>query len=191
MGVKRADDGVWLTPLNQTAIRFDHVVFACHSDQAMRILGTDITGPEYEILSAFPYEPNTAILHTQATLLPKRKRAWACWNYLIPNQPTAKATVTYNMNMLQSLQSKPSFCVTLNDNGKIRHENMIRQFRYSHPIFEMNRNRMQKRHHELIDQNRTSFCGAYWGNGFHEDGVNSAIAVANQLADAKSEALVS
>ncbi len=189
--IARENGTVWLTVKNRQAEEFDHVVFACHSDQALRILGNAASPLEQEILSAFPYESNTATLHTQATLLPRNRRAWACWNYFKPAEPTAKATVTYNMNMLQSLQSDAVFCVTLNDNGRIHPENVIKSFRYSHPIFGMNRKRMQQRHGELIDCNQTSFCGAYWGNGFHEDGVKSGMAVANVLARSRQEAGVS
>lgn len=163
--------------------RFDHVVFACHSDQALRILGESATPLEREILSAFPYQPNTAILHTQHSVLPKTRRAWACWNYYNPVGESNCATVTYNMNILQSLDSKEVFCVTLNDNGRIKDESVIASFDYHHPTFGVNRKSMQQRHGELIDQNNTSFCGAYWGNGFHEDGVKSALAVTTKLSE--------
>jgi predicted NAD/FAD-binding protein len=124
-------------------------------------------------------------------MLPRNRRAWACWNYFRPSEPSAKATVTYNMNMLQSLESERTFCVTLNDNGRIHPENVIQTFRYSHPIFGINRKRMQLRHHELIGHKQTSFCGAYWGNGFHEDGVKSGLAVAETLSGSRIGASIS
>ena len=169
--------------------KFDHVVFGCHSDQALKILGDDATAIEHEILSAFPYQPNTAILHTQSDVLPKTRRAWASWNYFSPdaqsnaqsNSQSNSATVTYNMNILQSIESETVFCVTLNDECRIRDENILGTWQYHHPTFNLQRKTMQARHAELLGANATSFCGAYWGNGFHEDGVKSGIAVAEQL----------
>ena len=164
--------------------KFDHVVFGCHSDQALKILGDDATATEREILSAFPYQPNTAILHTQSDVLPKTRRAWASWNYFSPSESDGQsnsATVTYNMNILQSIQSETVFCVTLNDESRIRDENILGSWQYHHPTFNLQRKTMQARHAELLGANATSFCGAYWGNGFHEDGVKSGIAVAEQL----------
>ena len=160
---------------------FDHVVLGCHSDQALRLLGDDATDAEKEILSAFPYSKNIAKLHTQSDVLPIRKQAWASWNYFNPIATSGSATVTYNMNILQSLKCKTVFCVTLNDEDRIRDENVLRTFTYHHPTFDLRRSEMQQRHDELIDQNSTSFCGAYWGNGFHEDGVVSGLAVADKL----------
>ena len=164
--------------------KFDHVVFGCHSDQALKMLGDDATATEREILSAFPYQPNTAILHTQSDVLPKTRRAWASWNYFSPSESdgqSSSATVTYNMNILQSIQSETVFCVTLNDESRIRDENILGSWQYHHPTFNLQRKTMQARHAELLGANATSFCGAYWGNGFHEDGVKSGIAVAEQL----------
>jgi len=160
---------------------FDHVVFGCHSDQALAILGDDASENEREILSAFPYQKNIAKLHTQADVLPVRRKAWASWNYFNPTQQSGAATVTYNMNILQSLKCKSVFCVTLNDDHRIKDENVLRSFTYHHPTFNLRRREMQQRHLELINQNGTSFCGAYWGNGFHEDGVVSGQVVANSL----------
>ncbi len=181
--VERGEDGSVFVRVagDKVAQRFEHVIFACHSDQALRILGSAATATESEILSAFPYHPNEAILHTQESVLPKNKRAWACWNYLNPKRETERATVTYNMNMLQSLKAAKTFCVTLNDAGRIKPENIIRSFNYDHPTFDSRRKAMQLRHDELLATNSTSFCGAYWGNGFHEDGVKSAIAVTDAI----------
>lgn len=179
--IHRTEDEVVVITKDGQSHSFDHIVFACHSDQALRILGNQATAVESEILSSFPYHPNTALLHTQESVLPKNRRAWACWNYFKPERASSVANVTYNMNILQSLNSKQTFCVTLNDDGRIRDENILGSYTYMHPTFEIRRKQMQARHHELINRNSTSFCGAYWGNGFHEDGVTSAIAVANQL----------
>ena len=165
---------------------FDHVVFACHSDQALRILGSSATETERELLGHFPYQRNLAVLHTDSSILPRNKRAWASWNYLIPKQSFSTASVTYNMTMLQSLKTPHTYCVSLNPLHDIGNDKIIASFDYEHPLFTSNRVAAQRRHHELIDQNRTSFCGAYWGNGFHEDGVNSALAVCNGLKCEKS-----
>jgi len=185
--VVRTEKSVKVKPVQNDPQEFDHVIFACHSDQALTILGSDATTNEQEILSAFPYQKNVATLHTQKSLLPKNRRAWACWNYYNPVDETEAATVTYNMNMLQSLDSQHTFCVTLNDTGRIQPENVLQTFNYAHPTFGIDRSAMQARHGELIGENRTSFCGAYWGNGFHEDGVKSAIAVADGVSKLKLE----
>ena len=163
---------------------FQHVVFACHSDQSLRILGDQATPLEREVLAAFPYEENVAILHTDTSVLPRRKNAWACWNYhLAANRDVEgpKATVTYNMNMLQGLAANETYCVTLNRESAIDPARVIGRYVYHHPVFSTRRQSAQARHGALIDQNRTSYCGAYWGNGFHEDGVASALAVCRKL----------
>lgn len=165
---------------------FDHVVFACHSDEALRMLGADATPAEREILSAFPYEENVAVLHTDPSVLPRCRRAWASWNFRShDDEHRDKATVTYNMNILQGLHSQQLFCVTLNDETSIAPERVLRRMIYHHPVFTSARRATQRRHPELINQNRTSFCGAYWGNGFHEDGVNSALAVCRGIGGQK------
>ncbi len=156
--------------------RFDEVIFACHSDQALRIL-EDASPTERDVLSEFPYQQNTAVLHTDPSVLPRMKKCWASWNYHLPKDETAAATVTYNMNILQSLESRHVFNVTLNETDAIDPARIIQTMTYHHPIYTTKRAAAQARHGELVRQNRTSFCGAYWGNGFHEDGVNSALAV--------------
>jgi predicted NAD/FAD-binding protein len=156
---------------------FDHVIFACHSDQALRILGADATNAEREILGAFPYTRNVAVLHTDERVLPRFRRAWAAWNSRCTGDPTAPATVTYNMNILQGIRSRHTFCVTLGDDSSIAAHRVLGRFEYHHPVFTTWRAAAQARHAELLNQRRTSFCGAYWRNGFHEDGVVSAEAV--------------
>ncbi len=170
--------------------RFDHVVLACHADQALAILGDQATPLEREVLSAFPYARNEAVLHTDTTILPRRRAAWASWNYLIDDQddPAAPATLTYNMNLLQSLDAADTWCVTLNNTRRLDPDKIARRFIYSHPVFDLRRKAMQSRHQELIDNHHTSFCGAWWGNGFHEDGVVSGLAVARRLQSAASVA---
>jgi len=176
MNVTRANECVKVTTESQTE-EFDEVVFACHSDQALSILGGNATTTEEVVLGAIPYESNTAVLHTDESVLPQCKKAWASWNYHVPVGPASKSTLTYNMNILQHIKSKHTFCVTLNEEPSLNPDKVLRTFRYSHPIFTIEREDAQRRHEELIRQNRTSFCGAYWGNGFHEDGVNSGLKV--------------
>ena len=187
--VRRSVDDVVVVPRNHSPEVFDHVVFACHSDQALRMLA-DSTSIERDVLSEFPYGRNLAVLHTDQTVLPKRRRAWASWNYHLAgpssNPASQVATVTYQMNLLQHLQSKHVFNVTLsnatpNSDERIDPAKVLQRFEYHHPIFTVQRAVAQARHRELINVNRTSFCGAYWGNGFHEDGVVSALRVCEAL----------
>ena len=155
--------------------RFDEVIFACHSDQALRLLDQPST-VETEILSHFPYQENETVLHTDTSVLPSNHRAWGSWNYHLARHSEKAASVTYNMNLLQSLRAKSTFCVSLNEEG-IRDDRILKRIRYHHPVFRTGRERMQARHAELIRGQRSSYCGAYWGFGFHEDGVRSALAV--------------
>ena len=155
---------------------YDEVVFACHSDQALRLL-SDPTEAEREILGTFPYEANEAVLHTDVSVMPRRRRAWASWNYHVRADAIDRAVLTYDMNRLQGIESKVRFLVSLNETGAVDESQVLRRFTYHHPIHTTERAHAQARHAELIRANRTSFCGAYWGNGFHEDGVRSATAV--------------
>lgn len=181
VGIERSAEQVVLATADGQRHSYDHVIFACHSDQALKILGPTATAAERQILGAFPYEENIAVLHRDERLLPKCRRAWACWNYFLPEQPSAKATVTYNMNLLQSLRAKHTYCVSLNSDSRIDPAKVIRRIKYEHPVFTTARREAQRRHAELLGPNRTSFAGAYWGNGFHEDGVVSALAVCSAL----------
>lgn len=161
--------------------RFDHVIFACHSDQALRLLGENATRTEREVLSEFPYERNVAVLHTDSALMPRTRRAWASWNYHLSGMEERPASVTYCMNILQRIHSRNTFCVTLNAESQIEPSRILRRFVYHHPVFTTGRAVAQARHHELLNANRSSFCGAYWRNGFHEDGVVSALAAVNAI----------
>jgi uncharacterized protein len=162
------------------AEQFDHVVLALHSDQALALLA-DATDAEHEILSAIPYQHNEAVLHTDERMLPRRRRAWASWNYHLLAEPSGLSTVTYHMNRLQSLSAERELCVTLNRTAEIDPDTVIRTISYAHPVFTHQGLKAQQRH-ELIDgRNRTSYCGAYWGAGFHEDGVVSALRVADRF----------
>ncbi|MEQ9410263.1 MAG: FAD-dependent oxidoreductase [Fuerstiella sp.] len=171
--IQRREDSVCVNT-DEGPQLFDEVVMACHSDQALNILGDHATRSERTVLSAIPYEPNTAVFHTDERVLPRRRSVWSSWNYHLPTNESEHATLTYNMNLLQHIESDETFCVTLNDVSGIAPEKVIAKYRYSHPIFTVARSAAQQRHHELIRSGRVSFCGAYWGNGFHEDGVASA-----------------
>lgn len=172
--VIRSKEYVELEFCGQTK-RFDHVVIATHSDQALAML-SDPSPSEREILGAIPYQENLTILHTDISVLPFHRKIWSSWNYLIPKTDTHSAVLTYDMNILQSIQSTDEFCVTLNRPDDIDADKTIGRFVYHHPVFDRNAPAAQKRHEEISGVNRTHYCGAYWGYGFHEDGVNSALA---------------
>ena len=160
---------------------FDHVIVACHSDQALRITDNCLSDRQKKILSAFAYQPNTAVLHHDSSWMPKRKQIWSAWNYHIPRQDSAFATLTYDMNILQQLDCPDRHFVTLNPQHPIAPECVLREFQYEHPLFTRERHEAQSQHHQLICQNGLSFCGAYWGHGFHEDGLQSGMAVVNAI----------
>lgn len=160
---------------------FDEVIFACHSDQALAILKADATPDEREILGAIPYQANEVVLHTDSSILPKQRRAWASWNYHIKTNPSSRVQVTYCMNKLQSITSDTTFCVSLNVTDSINPRKIIKTFEYSHPVFNLSGIKAQKQFHRISNKNRTHYCGAYWFNGFHEDGVNSALRVTQQF----------
>jgi predicted NAD/FAD-binding protein len=178
--IERDADGVSVTPRGGQAERFDEVVLATHSDQALRML-RDASDREHEILGAIPYQLNEAVLHTDRALLPRRRRAWASWNYHLLAEPTGLTTVTYHMNRLQALSADREFCVTLNRSDAIDPGKVLRTIQYAHPVFTPEGARAQARHHEISGRNRTHFAGAYWHWGFHEDGVVSAVKVAERF----------
>jgi predicted NAD/FAD-binding protein len=154
--------------------RFDRVFLACHSDQALRLLA-DATPLEREVLGAIPYQPNEVLLHTDTSILPTRKLAWAAWNYHIDRHDRDRVGVTYNMNILQSLGSRTPLLVTLNKSQDIDPAKVIKRLSYEHPIFTPASVAAQARQGEVNGVNRAYFCGAYWRNGFHEDGVVSGL----------------
>lgn len=160
----------------------DSVIFACHSDQALAILGEGATLAEREILSDIPYQPNEAILHTDDSLMPRKKNAWAAWNAHVDKEADGQATVTYNLNILQGHTSPAPFMVSLGRGESIDPSKIIRRIQYAHPAYQLNSPGAQARWSEISNQNsRTHFCGAYWGYGFHEDGVKSAVRVCSSL----------
>ncbi len=159
---------------------FDEVVLACHSNQALALLA-DATSDEQRVLEDMPYSKNSVILHTDITLLPKRKQAWASWNYQLEPHSNKPACVTYNMNILQGLHSEHTFCVSLNQADNINKAKILRTFEYDHPTFSLTSLAAQQQREKICGQNHTHFAGAYWYNGFHEDGVRSGVDVANRF----------
>lgn len=178
--VTRTPDHVLVQSRGADPEPFDEIVLATHSDQALSIL-TDATDAEREILGAIPYQHNEAVLHSDASMLPRRRRAWASWNYHLLEHPADRTTVTYHMNRLQSLRSDTQLCVTLNRTGEIDPDKVIRTIPYAHPVFTREGVKAQTRAAEISGRNRTSYCGAYWGWGFHEDGVQSALRVGSRF----------
>ena len=176
VSVQRFPETVEITTRGGDTASFDQVVIATHSDQALRML-TDPSNLEREVLSAIPYQENLAILHTDTSLLPPKKTAWASWNYHIPKEKKGRVALTYNMNILQNLDAPETFCVTLNLPERIHPDRVIQRIIYHHPVYDPNSLSARRKQNELNGKNRTYFCGAYWGYGFHEDGVNSALSV--------------
>ena len=179
-GITRVDNKVQLDFDDGHSEIFDDVVIACHSDQALAML-SDASENEQTILSEMPYSENSVVLHTDKTLLPKREKAWASWNYQLSQDRNQPASVTYNMNILQGISSEHTFCVTLNQKSAIDPNEILQEFTYHHPIFSTDSIQAQKQRKVICGVNHTHFAGAYWHNGFHEDGVRSAVEVAQRF----------
>lgn len=163
--------------------RYDHVIIATHSDQALALLG-DATHNEKNVLGDIAYRNNDVVLHTDERLLPKNKKTWSSWNYSIPGAAThddVPPVLTYNMNILQGLDAPCTFCVTLNNTDHIDPQKIIGRYQYAHPVFSLPAIAAQQRWADINGQKNTWFCGAYWANGFHEDGVKSAVRVAEKF----------
>ena len=158
---------------------FDQIVIATHSDQALKIL-EDPCEEEKKILGAIPYQANEVILHTDTQLLPDNPKVWSSWNYRLKSNKN-RATVTYNMNILQGISAPETFCITLNDSSSINTSKILGKFEYQHPVFSFNACSAQKHWTSINGVSNTWYCGAYWGNGFHEDGVNSALKIVKEL----------
>ncbi|HEX5842251.1 MAG TPA: FAD-dependent oxidoreductase [Pseudomonas sp.] len=180
--VERDTDGVTLHSAAGSE-RFDKVIFACHSDQALALLA-EPTRIEKEILGALPYADNDVVLHTDTRLLPQRPLAWASWNYRLGGPVDQPAAVTYDMNILQGIQSDTTFCVSLNQTAAIDPSKILARYTYAHPQYSLAGMAAQARWEELLGANHSYFCGAYWANGFHEDGVVSALRVAREFGEA-------
>lgn len=160
--------------------KFDWVFFACHSDEALKLIKSP-NSHEKNILKAIPYTDNEVILHYDDHFMPKRKLAWAAWNYHIDDNANSPASLTYNMNILQNLKTEVPLLVTLNPLQKINKKKIIKTLSYAHPQYSLRSIEAQSKYHLISGVNRTSFAGAYWGNGFHEDGVKSALDAIQQF----------
>ena len=171
--ISRSDTGVIIkTSVDQES--FDYVFLACHSDQALSLLANP-RELEREILGAITYQKNDAVLHTDTSLLPKNRRAWAAWNYHRLEREQDQVAMTYNMNILQNFSCETQFCVTLNNTSAVDPSKIIAKMRYEHPVYTPESVAAQGRQREINGQDRIYFCGAYWRYGFHEDGVASAM----------------
>jgi predicted NAD/FAD-binding protein len=180
--VRRVGDGVEVVTESGERLAFDAVVFGCHGDQALGLMA-DASRAERELLGAFRYQPNQVYLHTDRTLMPRRRRVWSSWNYLRPagGSPEGPVTVTYWMNRLQDLPTDRDIFVSLNPIEPPRPETVIAELAYDHPVFDSAALAAQGRIAEIQGRERLWFAGAYLGYGFHEDGLRSAVAVAEGL----------
>jgi predicted NAD/FAD-binding protein len=179
-GLRREEGGVVVRPAGGAPERFDHAIVACHADQALRLL-EDPSPLERDVLAAFPYRRNDVLLHDDEQVMPRRRAAWSAWNYHLDDEGQRGASITYWMNGLQRLAGDRQYLVTLNRPGAVRPERVLRRLEYHHPVFSAAGVAAQARHPELVGHRHTSFCGAYWRNGFHEDGVVSALAACAPL----------
>jgi predicted NAD/FAD-binding protein len=178
--VRRYSDRVEVTTAGGPSERFDQVIVATHSDQALRLLA-DPTPAEREILAAIPYQQNAVVLHTDDSVLPRSPRARGGWNVLVPRRERGRVSVTYDMNRLQGLDARPGFRVSLNLEEAIDPARVLRRLDYQHPVFTTAGDAAQRRRGEILGAQRTWFVGAYWGQGFHEDGLQSALAVCRRF----------
>jgi predicted NAD/FAD-binding protein len=186
-GVRRFPTHVEVKARGAEWERFDQVFIACHSDEALAMLA-DASELEREVLGAIRYQPNEAVLHTDDQLMPRRRRAWAAWNYHIADDASGRVAVTYNMNILQGIAAPVQFCVTLNHAAAVDPSSVIKRIRYAHPMFTREAIAAQKRHADINGGRRTFFCGAYWRFGFHEDGVVSALLALKHFRDRERNA---
>jgi len=180
--ITRREQQAWVrTAAGEEA--YDAVVLACHADTALQLIHQP-TQAERDILGCFPYQENLAVLHTDESFMPQARRAWSAWNHHVPHDPERAVAVTYDMNALQGFENAPCrFLVTLNPHREIRGETLKSQS-YHHPLFTPQSPAAQRRHTEINGADRLYFAGAYWGYGFHEDGVRSALAAVKPLTNA-------
>ena len=180
--VRRNEHGVTVSAAGRADQDFDYVILACHSDQALRLLD-DPSDLEQEVIGNIPYQRNEAVLHTDRSVLPNRKCCWAAWNYFVADDSANDMAVTYNMNILQGIESSQQYLVTLNQRERIDPARIIATIAYDHPVFSERGLQAQARQSELNLDGRTLYCGSYWRNGFHEDGVVSAMAAVHDLQE--------
>jgi predicted NAD/FAD-binding protein len=186
--IHRYDDRVEIKTASGNKEIFDQVIIATHSDQALGLL-VDASEIEQRVLKAIPYQDNEVVLHTDTSLLPSNRKTWSSWNYRIMQEEHKQAppVLTYNMNILQSIDAQSTFCVTLNKTEAIDPEKIIGVYHYAHPVFSADAVAAQEQWKTVNGVNRTWCCGAYWGNGFHEDGLNSALRIAEKFGFSSSD----
>ena len=184
--VQRSAAGVTLCLQDGRSLQFDQVVIATHSDQALKLLA-EPTAAEREVLTSIPYQANDVVLHTDTRMLPKNRKTWSSWNYML-GKSEERSVVTYNMNILQGISAPETFCVTLNNTSEINPHRILGRFSYDHPVFSREGLAAQQRWGEINGVSNTWYCGAYWHNGFHEDGVVSALRVVNSIEDSQRAA---
>tara|TARA_E500000331_G_C17045951_1_gene621771 strand:- start:44 stop:748 length:705 start_codon:yes stop_codon:yes gene_type:complete len=180
--VFRTKTGINVDLADGTVATFDEIILACHADQSLRMIDQPME-KERKLLEAFPYEQNLVSLHSDDSLLPRRNSARASWNAYLPKNHSDKATVTYDMNILQGLSGPKPFCVSLNQEETIKADLHHGDFEFSHPTYHKGRKNAQKRHREFIRNQGISLCGAYWGYGFHEDGLCSGLRVCESFGE--------
>jgi predicted NAD/FAD-binding protein len=185
--ISRLPDRVIVRPHGLPAEEYDAVFLACHSDQALRLLA-DPSRDERRVLGAIRYQYNEAVLHKDSSLMPSRPRAWASWNYRLPDNSRDRVTLTYHMNRLQGLREQEQYFVTLNSSREIAAESVIREIGYDHPVFTTEAVEAQQRKADIDGANRTYYCGAYWRYGFHEDGVVSALSALQRFEQEEENA---
>ena len=183
--VEQGEGQWWVTDKNGETNTFDHVVFACHSDQALKLLSKP-TPAQQSVLGQIRYADNDVVMHKDTSILPTRKLAWASWNYRLKDENDEEqrpASVTYDMNILQRLEASNTYCVTLNNSVDIAQSKVLGQYNYAHPQFSPEMVKAQQRRAEICGIDNLHFCGAYWYNGFHEDGVRSALDVCERFGE--------
>ena len=178
--VRRLSDQVQVKSIGLESESYDRVIIAAHSDQALAML-EDPSEKEQEVLGSIPYQENVTLLHSDTSILPRRQKSWASWNAFIPSRELGRASLTYNMNILQKIGSPKDFCVSLNLEAAINRDQVIKRILYHHPVYTVQGFSAQRQWQEINGINKTYYCGAYWGYGFHEDGVNSALRVAKEF----------
>lgn len=182
-----SEGSVWQVRTDANDETFDRIVFACHSDQALALIDQP-TAAETQVLGAIGYQHNEVVVHCDPSVMPRNRNAWAAWNAWIPPRELDACTVTYSMNILQDLPDAPDFLVTLNQTDQIHPDRIYARRQYAHPVYSPESVAAQARHAEIDGQRGLHFCGAYWGWGFHEDGVRSAHRVIDALASAREQA---
>ncbi len=177
--IDRSMDGVTVHMAGRPSMAFDQVVLACHGDEVLPLL-SEPTDAEQDVFSRFKTSRNETWLHTDGSVLPRRRAARASWNYHVAGDGRG-VTLTYHMNRLQGIGAAEDYCVTLEPEGLVDESKVIRKLTYRHPLYNAETLRTQRRWAEVSGHRRTHYCGAYWFDGFHEDGVRSAQRVADAV----------